>query len=151
MTYEAQWTADRGNHNAGMTPDPSSGTCHLGCLRAHVCRAIRAALKAEDLLTLCFRVEVQSVLASELPPPEPGGGAAAAGAGQFEGYVRGALARALRQVEFPWWVYGELEMKPAKRRGMTLVGPGPARAPGPRGDSTPDGGPRRPRTRQSPG
>ncbi len=141
-----------------MTPEPSSGTCHLGCVRAHVCHAIRAELKPEELLSLCFRVDVQSVLASERPPPEPPGGAASASvAGPFEGFVAGALAKALAQVDCPWWVYGELEIKPIKRRGMKLVGPGPGPASASSRASTSGGNhgtpddARRPRTRQSPG
>jgi hypothetical protein len=132
-------------------PEPRSGTCHLRCLRAHVCNAVRAKLRPEDLLGFCFRVDVESVLASEVPPPEPPGGEASANvAGPYEGFVAGSLARALAQVDCPWWVYGELELKPAKRKGMALVGPGPASALGAGAAGTPNGM-RRPRTRQSPG
>lgn len=154
-SYEAEWEATRG-HGAPK-PDPVQGVCHLDCLRAHLCTAIRATLKAEDLLSLCFRVEVHSVRESERLPP---GFAGTPEDVRFEGFVRGPLAHALRQVEFPWWVYGELEIKPVKRRGMrTLPVPegfgaaaaasAAAWAGGGGGLDTPNG--QRRRTRQSPG
>lgn len=132
----------------------------MDCLRAHLCTAIRTTLKAEDLLSLCFRVEVHSVRESEQPPV---GFAGTPEDVRFECFVRGPLAHALRQVEFPWWVYGELEIKPVKRRGMRTV-PVPegvravaaeasAGAGGGGGGGGPDtpSGPVRRRTRQSPG
>lgn len=95
------------------------------------------------------------MLAAEMPPPEQAG--AGAGAGPYEGFKRGPLARALSQVGFPWWVYGELEIKSSKKRGMRILGTIPevpaaalaaAAAGGAQG--TPSA-PHRMRTRLSPG
>lgn len=108
-------------------------------------------------MTLCFRVEVQSVRASERAPADFSGTPEDA---RFEEFCAGPLKRALAQVDFPWWVYSELEIKPTKRRGMKVVpvpeglagaGAGAGGGGGGGGDlDTPDGGACRRRTRQSP-
>lgn len=124
-TYEAHWNAERGN--TGLpTPTPSSGRCHLQCLRAHVCAAVRAALRPEDLVSLCFRVDVESVLSSEAGTANdntPGGGSAEERG--FESFVKGSLARALTQEPPPWWVCGQPSIKPTMRRSMHFVDPVP--------------------------
>jgi len=104
--YEATWSLPAAQ---GLKPVPTTATVHLGCLRASACKAIRKGLSPEGVLSLGFKLDVQSLFVGE--------------EGGLEGFKKSKIQQALSEErqEYPWWVDGAIKLQIPTNKKIQLV------------------------------
>lgn len=82
----------------GFRPVPCVASVHLECLKSSTCKAIRAGLSPDGILSLLYRLDVLGLLADE----ENG----------IEGFRKKVFqALSEERQEYPWWVDGAVRLQ----------------------------------------
>jgi hypothetical protein len=79
-------------------------------LRESACKAIRKGLPPEGVVSLCFRLDVQSLFVGDEK-------------GRLEGFRKRNIHQALSEErqEYPWWVDGKIKLQILASRRIQLV------------------------------